>query len=150
MLKSTSRFANLRLVLCHLSADGCYALGVGLWKVKAPGGCYEKALSGDIDCLGASGFAEASQRGQGGRAEACASADSVAGRSGGRRVRQIGFGDCRVVGVWASQCRAGSKAIRGGRSGSSIEPQAEPAGVRAEDGWQNRGAFDRSGMRNTT
>jgi len=39
----------INLVLCHLSADGWYPLGVDSRKAKTPGGHYAKALPGDVD-----------------------------------------------------------------------------------------------------
>src|SRR5262245_21992107 len=48
--------------------------------------------------------------------------------------------------MWACQRRTCSQAVRRRRSGGSVESQAKPAGVRAEDGWKKGGAFDCSGM----
>src|ERR1035438_2299166 len=94
-MRSIGGFRRWLLVLCQSSADGWYTLGVASWKTKTPGGCHGKALSSDVDGVGASRFAEAGQRGQGGGAETGSSKNPLVGGSIGRRLVEVRPGDCR-------------------------------------------------------
>src|SRR6516162_5452611 len=85
--------AQHRLVLCLLSADGWYTLGLDSWKTNLPGGYHGKALSGDVHHRGTARFAENDFDRQGSGAKVDASPSAVAGGPSRGWAGNVGSGD---------------------------------------------------------